>query len=78
MPHSMANVQMSDDDLHGAEPNEHQDSRAQRLKVKNRRKRYLDLHPEYFDSAELELAGLSFHCFLPDYEADNYFRSSFV
>jgi hypothetical protein len=24
--------------------------------VKNRRKRYLDLHPEYF-SAELELAG---------------------
>ncbi|KAJ5182814.1 hypothetical protein N7492_000430 [Penicillium capsulatum] len=26
------------------------------VKVKNRRKRYLDLHPEYF-SAELELAG---------------------
>lgn len=26
------------------------------VKVKNRRKRYLDLHPEYF-SAGLELAG---------------------
>jgi hypothetical protein len=26
------------------------------VKVKNRRKRYLDLHPEYF-SSELELAG---------------------
>lgn len=26
------------------------------IQVKNRRKRYLDLHPEYF-SAELELAG---------------------
>jgi hypothetical protein len=26
------------------------------IKVKNRRKRYLDLHPEYF-TADLELAG---------------------
>lgn len=26
------------------------------VRVKNRRKRYLDLHPEYF-SADLELAG---------------------
>ena len=28
-----------------------------RIRVKNRRKRYLDLHPDYF-SASLELAGL--------------------
>ncbi|KXT00440.1 hypothetical protein AC578_1940 [Pseudocercospora eumusae] len=27
-----------------------------RIQIKNRRKRYLDLHPEYFKSAELELA----------------------
>lgn len=28
-----------------------------RIRVKNRRKRYLDLHPEYF-GPELELAGV--------------------
>lgn len=28
-----------------------------RVRTKNRRKRYLDLHPEYFMSANLELAG---------------------
>ena len=28
-----------------------------RIRVKNRRKRYLDIHPEYF-SSNLELAGL--------------------
>jgi hypothetical protein len=28
------------------------------IRTKNRRKRYLDLHPEYFTSANLELAGL--------------------
>lgn len=34
--------------------------------VKNRRKRYLDLHPEYF-SADLELAGpLALSSFLSD------------
>ena len=27
------------------------------IRTKNRRKRYLDLHPEYFTSANLELAG---------------------
>ncbi|EME44919.1 hypothetical protein DOTSEDRAFT_70836 [Dothistroma septosporum NZE10] len=27
-----------------------------RIRIKNRRKRYLDLHPEYFHGAELELA----------------------
>ena len=28
-----------------------------RVRVKNRRKRYLDMHPEYFSSPSLELAG---------------------
>ena len=28
-----------------------------RVRVKNRRKRYLDIHPEYFLSPSLELAG---------------------
>ncbi|KAK7192383.1 coiled-coil domain-containing protein [Paraphaeosphaeria sporulosa] len=31
-------------------------ARARRLKAKNRRKRYLDVHPEYFADASLELA----------------------
>lgn len=30
--------------------------RARRLKARNRRKRYLDVHPEYFTDASLELA----------------------
>ena len=29
-----------------------------RIIIKNRRKRYLDTHPEYFSSQSLELAGL--------------------
>ena len=32
-------------------------TRLDRIKVKNRRKRYLDLHPEYF-GPQLELAGV--------------------
>ena len=37
-------------------------SRSQdaRVLVKNRRKRYLDTHPEYFSSPSLELAGLPY------------------
>jgi hypothetical protein len=31
-----------------------------RIKVKNRRKRYLDLHPEYF-GPQLELAGVQLY-----------------
>ena len=31
--------------------------RNKHLRVKNRRKRYLDLHPEYFEQSSLELAG---------------------
>jgi len=29
----------------------------ERIRTKNRRKRYLDLHPEYFNASNLELAG---------------------
>jgi hypothetical protein len=32
-----------------------------RIRVKNRRKRYLDLHPDYF-GPQLELAGLTALC----------------
>ena len=32
-----------------------------RIRVKNRRKRYLDLHPEYF-GPQLELAGVQLSC----------------
>ena len=32
-------------------------ARTDRIRVKNRRKRYLDLHPEYFNEPHLELAG---------------------
>lgn len=33
-----------------------QNERAQRLQAKNRRKRYLEVHPEYFSDSSLELA----------------------
>jgi len=33
------------------------DAYANRIRTKNRRKRYLDLHPEYFKQPHLELAG---------------------
>lgn len=29
-----------------------------RIRIKNRRKMYLDRHPSYFDTPDLELAGL--------------------
>ena len=38
-------------------PNPKAPERLQRIRIKNRRKRYLDTHPEYF-SPSLELAGL--------------------
>jgi hypothetical protein len=31
--------------------------REGRIRIRNRRKRYLDLHPEYFKDSSLELAG---------------------
>lgn len=33
--------------------------RTSRIRIKNRRKMFLDRHPSYFDSPDLELAGLS-------------------
>jgi hypothetical protein len=33
--------------------------RVERLRIKNRRKMYLDQHPEYFTSPDLELSGAS-------------------
>ncbi len=33
--------------------------RTARIRIKNRRKMYLDRHPSYFESPDLELAGLS-------------------
>lgn len=33
------------------------DPPTERFRIKNRRKRYLDIHPEYFQSADIELAG---------------------
>ena len=32
--------------------------RTSRLRVQNRRRRYLELHPEYFSGSNLEQAGL--------------------
>ena len=37
--------------------NDKQSEEQARIKIKNRRKRYLDLHPEYFKRDELELSG---------------------
>ena len=52
----------------GFESNQNASDNVQRLpiQVKNRRKRYLDMHPEYF-SAELELAGPLALSLLPTY-----------
>lgn len=36
---------------------ENDEYRAYRIRVKNRRMKYLELHPEYFEDPELELAG---------------------
>jgi hypothetical protein len=33
------------------------DANTYRVRVKNRRMRYLSMHPDYFKSADLELAG---------------------
>jgi hypothetical protein len=33
--------------------------RTERIRIKNRRKMYLDRHPSYFTSPDLELAGAS-------------------
>lgn len=46
----------ADDVFARAQMREQQKEKASRLLAKNRRKRYLELHPEYFDDSSLELA----------------------
>lgn len=50
----------SQNDPHARSPSQ---ERAQRIRIKNRRKLYLDRHPSYFASPDLELAGMSPICF---------------
>lgn len=38
-------------------PSSPPDEKKQRIRVKNRRKMYLDTHPSYFDSPDLEIVG---------------------
>ena len=38
-------------------PRESSQARADRIRIKNRRRRYLELHPEYFHGTNLEHAG---------------------
>lgn len=45
-----------DDSLLREQMRQQQEARAQRLQAKNRRKRYLEVHPEYFADSSLELA----------------------
>jgi hypothetical protein len=45
-----------DESLLRAQQRQESDEHAQRLLAKNRRKRYLEMHPEYFFDASLELA----------------------
>jgi hypothetical protein len=44
---------------------ERDEQRAEHIRIKNRRKLYLDQHPSYFKSPDLELAGLTARL-LPD------------
>ena len=47
---------LRDNDTHMADQDSWQEDRLIRLKAKNRRKRYLELHPDYFNDSSLELA----------------------
>ncbi len=40
-------------------------ARRDRIRVKNRRKMYLDTHPSYFDSPDLEIVGMKLAPILP-------------
>lgn len=59
MPHATGDMKMTIRQRVSEQPVEEAapDPRTDRIRAKNRRKRYLDLHPEYFKSAEIELAG---------------------
>lgn len=59
MPHATGDLKMAIRQRASEQPAEESapDHRVERIRTKNRRKRYLDLHPEYFKTAEIELAG---------------------
>jgi len=68
MPHfqsqastSHADVSGQLDDMAKSPLQESPQAREARLKVKDRRRRYLETHPEYYKQPSLELAG-RFHC----------------
>jgi hypothetical protein len=52
----VAMEELVDESLLRDQIRQQQDERAQRLQAKNRRKRYLEVHPEYFTDPSLELA----------------------
>lgn len=47
---------MCDDDAYMGDIDQHEDEQSKRLTAKNRRKRYLEIHPDYFNDSSLELA----------------------
>ncbi|KAF2787425.1 hypothetical protein K505DRAFT_329695 [Melanomma pulvis-pyrius CBS 109.77] len=47
---------MCDDDAYMEDVDQHEVEKAKRLTAKNRRKRYLEIHPDYFSDSSLELA----------------------
>ena len=55
MPRFVEGTGVSLPDAQNADPSEGQ--LPDRIRIKNRRKKYLDMHPEYF-GPQLELAGL--------------------
>ncbi|KAF2159719.1 hypothetical protein M409DRAFT_29879 [Zasmidium cellare ATCC 36951] len=58
MPHATGDMKMTIRQRSPQQPIEapSTDPQPDRIRIKNRRKRYLDLHPEYFQTAEIELA----------------------
>jgi hypothetical protein len=51
MPH------IEDSPLASKQDTTEESQRAEKIRIKNRRKIYLDQHPEYFTSPDLELSG---------------------
>lgn len=47
------------DDMAVSSSHETARAREARIKIKTRRRRYLEMHPEYFKQSSLELAGRS-------------------
>lgn len=53
MPHKQES--RSEEEIRASEQEEQE--RGARIRIKNRRKEYLDRHPSYFESRDLELLG---------------------